>query len=251
MNAISLFQLSFSYDSIEILKNISLSIPQGKFVGIIGPNGGGKTTLLKLIMGFFKPTKGTISIFKETPIKSRTKIGYVPQSYRFDKDFPITVEELVLLGALSKTSIFGTHPKTIKEKAHDLLKEFDLIDHMKKPFGALSGGMAQKALLARALLNDPDILLLDEATANIDPLSTTVILEKLEKLKSKKTILLITHDLKTVVEKVDLVLCVQQSISSYRPEEICKHFGFGLYHTPLIEPLKHIKKADEPLFVLK
>ncbi len=250
-NAITLSHLSFFYGSTQVLKNTSLSIPQGAFIGIIGPNGGGKTTLLKLLMGFLFPTKGNISILGKSPVQARTKIGYVPQFYRFDKDFPITVEEIVLLGALSKTSFFGTYPKSIKEKAHELLKEFDLFEHMKKPFGALSGGMAQKTLLARALLNDPDILLLDEPTANIDALSTIAILKKLEKLKLKKTILLVTHDLKTVAEKVDQVLCVQQTITSYLPQEICKHFAFGLYHTPLIEPSKIStpRESDASVFI--
>lgn len=233
--AISLSKLSFSYDHTSILENISLRIPQGSFVGIIGPNGGGKTTLLKLLMGFLIPTKGTISLFNETPVKARTRIGYVPQFHRFDKEFPITVEEIVLLGALSKASLFGIYPKSVRAQALELLKEFDLLKHAKKTFGSLSGGMAQKALLARALLSDPDLLLLDEPTANIDAPTSLAILDKLERLKGKKTILLVTHDLKTVAEKVDQVLCVQQGVTSYLPEEICKHFAFGLYHTPLID----------------
>ena len=229
-----LSRLSFAYDHLPIFEDTSLEITSGSFVGIIGPNGGGKTTLLKLLMGFIRPSKGLIHVFGSPPVNARTKIGYVPQFHRCDREFPITVLELVLLGALSKTNIFGVYPKDIKEKALQLIDELGLSSHIKHSFGALSGGLAQRALLARALLSDPELLLLDEPTANVDPTSTTLIMERLEKLKGEKTILLVTHDLQTIVERVDRVLCVQGQITSYLPEEVCKHFAFGLYHTPLL-----------------
>lgn len=230
--AITLSHLQFSYDDLPILKQESLEIERGKFVGIIGPNGGGKTTLLKLLMGFLQPNKGQIRLFGEAPELVRTRIGYVPQVHKCDREFPITVHELVLLGALSNKTL--KYSKEIKEKALSLIDELGLTNHMKKAFGSLSGGLAQRALLARALLCDPELLLLDEPTANVDPASTTLIMEKLESLKTQKTILIVTHDLRTIAEKVDEILCVQGQITTYRPEEICEHFAFGLYHTPLL-----------------
>lgn len=238
---ISLFHLGFSYDDVPILKQETLGIAQGSFVGIIGPNGGGKTTLLKLLMGFLQPTKGQVRVFGQSPEKARRKIGYVPQVHKCDREFPITVQELVLLGALSNTSLFGRYSKETKEKANQLMEELGLSSHMKKTFGSLSGGLAQRALLARALLSDPGLLLLDEPTANVDPASTTLIIEKLESLKTQKTILIVTHDLRTIAEKVDRILCVQGQITSYRPEEICEHFAFGLYHTPLLGTPKKLR----------
>ncbi len=229
---ISLSQLQFAYDDQPILKQESLQIAEGAFVGIIGPNGGGKTTLLKLLMGFLQPTSGRVRIFGQAPEKVRTQIGYVPQVHKCDREFPITVHELVLLGALSKNSL--KYSKETKEKALQLIVELGLSNHLKKTFGSLSGGLAQRALLARALLCDPQLLLLDEPTANVDPQSTSLIIEKLESLKKEKTILIVTHDLRTIVEKVDQILCVQGQITTYRKEEICKHFAFGLYHTPLL-----------------
>lgn len=229
---ITLSHLQFAYDDLPILKQQTLEIERGKFVGIIGPNGGGKTTLLKLLMGFLQPTKGQIRIFGEVPELVRTKIGYVPQVHKCDRDFPITVHELVLLGALSNNTL--KYSKETKEKALALIDELGLTNHLKKAFGSLSGGLAQRALLARALLCDPELLLLDEPTANVDPASTTLIMEKLESLKRQKTILIVTHDLRTIAEKVDQILCVQGQITTYRPEEICEHFAFGLYHTPLL-----------------
>ncbi len=243
--AISISALSFSYENIPVLEQDALEIDKGSFVGIIGPNGGGKTTLLKLLMGFIHPTRGSIHVFGTSPEKARLKIGYVPQFHKCDREFPITVQELVLLGALSKASVFGAYPKEIKEKAFELIEELGLTAHIKQSFGALSGGLAQRALLARALLSDPELLLLDEPTANVDPSSTHMIMQRLEKLKREKTILLATHDLQTIAERVDLVLCVQGQITSYLPCDVCKHFAFGLYHTPLLKTPKNPIKKEE------
>lgn len=232
--AIALSNLSFSYDGIPLIEPNSLEIVKGSFVGIIGPNGGGKTTLLKLIMGFLEPTKGKIRIFGKPPKEARTRIGYVPQIHKCDREFPITLEEIVLLGAVGKVSVFGVYPKESREKAFDLIYELGLSPHIKKSFGSLSGGLAQRTLLARALMSDPELLLLDEPTANVDPGSSALIMEKLEGLKRKKTILIVTHDLRTIAERVDQILCVQKQISTYHPNEICEHFAFGVYHTPLV-----------------
>src|SRR5579872_5339840 len=176
---IEIEDLFFSYEGVNVLQRVHLYIQKGEFVGIMGPNGGGKTTLLKLLMGFLRPTAGTIQV--------QGKIGYVPQAHRTDRDFPIAVNELILLGALSKTTFWGTYPSEVKEKANELMDQLGLTAHKNKVFGSLSGGLAQRALLARALLSDPDLLLLDEATANIDVASTRVIFEILEGLKGKKT----------------------------------------------------------------
>lgn len=232
--AIFLKDVSFSYENVPVLKQINLKIPQGTFVGIMGPNGGGKTTLLKILMGFIKPTSGKVKIFNHPPSRIRTRIGYVPQFHRADREFPITVFELVLMGALAKTSFFGFYPQEIKLKAQALIEELGLGPFMKKPFSSLSGGFAQRALFARALLSDPDLLFLDEPTSNIDAPSATAILDRLENLKGKKTILLVTHDLTTIVKRVDQVVCVQTQATSYLPTEICEHFALGLYHTPLL-----------------
>ena len=241
--AISLVDLSFAYESQMILERISLDIAHGSFVGIIGPNGGGKTTLLKLLMGFLRPTQGHVRLFGRSVVSSRMKIGYVPQLHRCDREFPITVRELILLGALAQASFFGRYPQPIKNKAGELIDELGLRPYAEAAFGSLSGGLAQRALLARALISDPDLLLLDEPTANIDAPSIAAIMQRLELLKQKKTILLVTHDLRTIAERVDQVLCVQKQVTVYRPNEICEHFALGLYHSPLIAP----KKRDHAL----
>jgi zinc transport system ATP-binding protein len=236
---IEIENLFFSYESTHILQKVCFQARKGEFIGIIGPNGGGKTTLLKLLMGFLTPTSGKIRV--------EGKIGYVPQVNRTDRDFPITTSELILLGALSKTTFWGIYPAEIQEKAAVLIDRLGLKNHQDQVFGSLSGGLAQRALLARALLSDPDLLLLDEPTANIDAASTKVIFEILEEIKGVKTILIVTHDLKTIIERVDRVLCVQSEVSSLLPKEVCEHFAFGLYHTPLINPPK--KDLNDALFI--
>lgn len=240
---IEIDDLFFSYGTEgNVLQKICLQIPRGEFVGIIGPNGGGKTTLLKLIMGFLKPAQGKIQV--------RGKIGYVPQAHRTDRDFPITVYELVLLGALSQMTFWGMVPNEVKKQALEWIDRLGLSAHKNKVFGSLSGGLAQRALVARALLSDPDVLLLDEPTANIDAPSTAVLMDLLESLRGKKTILIVTHDLKTIIEKVDRVLCVQEEISSFLPKEVCEHFALGLYHTPLIGlPANHFNRKEDALCI--
>lgn len=224
--SINIEELTFSYNHANVLQHVNLAVETGEFIGIMGPNGGGKTTLLKLIMGFLEPTHGEVFV--------NGKIGYVPQVQKTDRDFPISVYELILLGALSKTNAIGTFPQSVKDHANTLMDRLNLTRYKNIMFGRLSGGLAQRALLARALLSDPDILLLDEPTANIDPISTKVIFEILEELRGKKTILLITHDLSTIIERVDRVVCVKGKVSTFLPKDVCEHFAMGLYHSPLM-----------------
>ena len=222
--------ISFSYRGAPALNDISLSISQGELIGIFGPNGGGKTTLLKLMMGFIVPQTGAVRIFEKEPKEVRHRIGYVPQILRTDPDFPITVAELIALGRLAKRSFTGGFSKEDWIASEYWMEELGLLEHKDKAYGELSGGLAQRALLARALIADPEILLLDEPTANIDAQSLAVVLQTLEGLHGKKTILLITHDLNRTLQKADRLFCVQRTLSIFQPEEICNHFSLGLYH---------------------
>lgn len=232
MSAISVSDLFFSYERLPILEKVNLEVEKGEFIGIVGPNGGGKTTLFKLLMSFLSPTRGTVLLFGKSPSQSRQRIGYVPQTHRTDREFPITVRELVLLGALSEKF---SYPEEMKRRAEGLMEELGLAPFANEPFSSLSGGYAQRALFARALLPDPDILFLDEPTANVDAVTASAILDRLEKLKGGKTILLITHDLRTIVERVDRILCVERRVTSLYPREVCEHFALGLYHAPLLD----------------
>ena len=234
MNKIIEFcQTSFSYRGLPVLQDVNLSIEPGEFIGIFGPNGGGKTTLLRLLLGFITPDSGSLRVFGERPEKVRHRIGYVPQIHRTDPDFPISVSELIALGRLARKPFFGGFTQNDWHECERWIERLGLMDHKDKAYGELSGGLAQRALLARALISDPDLILLDEPTANIDSASLTIFLQTLDDLKGRKTILLVTHDLKAVVQRVSRLLCVQSTISTFQPSEICQHFTLGLYHAPL------------------
>lgn len=229
--AIEIAGVKFQYGEEAVLEEASLQIEAGEFVGLIGPNGGGKTTLLKLMMGFLLPAKGSIRVLGRLPEKAQTLIGYVPQVHQIDRAFPISTEELVYQGAIDS---WGRLSHAAKGRAEGLLQLLDLAPHRQKAIGELSGGLAQRALLARALAGDPQVLLLDEATANVDPHSANAIYEFLDSLKGQKTIVMVTHDLKTAVERVDRIASVHRTIQSFRAAEVCEHFALGLYHTPFV-----------------
>ncbi len=230
---ITVRDLSFSYDKIPILEHVNFSIEQGEFIGIFGPNGGGKTTLLKLLMGMLNPSSGSILLLNQGPKHSRGHIGYVPQALRFDKDFPISVLDVVLMGCLSKLTWWGTYPKGVKEKAMEALEKVDLVQFAKAPFGTLSGGQAQRALIARAIVDNPKILLLDEPTASVDPKAEQEIHQLLVELNKSITIVMVTHDLQSIIDKAQRLLCVHRHVTTMRAKEVCEHFALGLYHTPL------------------
>ncbi len=224
--------LCFSYDKSPVLEDASLKIACGDYAVIFGPNGGGKTTFLKLLIGGLKPTGGTIALMGQEPAKVRDKLGYVPQVQRFDRQFPISVLELVLQGCLSQLRWWGSYPPEAKDAARAALAQVDLLHKEKDAFGTLSGGEMQRALIARALVGNPEILLLDEATAHVDQKTQILIYDLLLKMKGKMTILMVTHDLQPILEKATRLVCINRRLTLYAKEEMCGHFALGLYHPP-------------------
>lgn len=232
-------QVDFSYQRSPVLNNVTFQIQTGEFIGMIGPNGGGKTTLLKLILGFLKPSKGSIKIFDKPAGEHPARpipLAYVPQSVRFDRDFPISVEEVVLSGLIAHLPWYGRFRPADRKAGKEALDRMGLPHLSKESFGTLSGGQAQRVLIARALVSKPQLLLLDEPTASVDSQAESDIYAILNQLKGQMTILMVTHDLRAAIDQVDRVLCVQGGVISLKPEEVCKHFAFGLYHMPLIQP---------------
>jgi zinc transport system ATP-binding protein len=230
--AIKSNNLFFQYEETPILENVSFVIAPGEFVGIFGPNGGGKTTLLKLLLGFLKPQKGSLEILGESPKVAREKMGYVPQISHLDRQFPITVLEVVMMGCLDK-SPWHSYTKDAKEKAREALNQVGMLDFQNHSFGTLSGGQAQRVLIARALVSKPTILLLDEPTASVDASAEESIYKLLEHLKGTMTIIMVTHDLQVMMQKVDRFICVHRDVTSYSQAQVCDHFAQGLYHPPL------------------
>jgi len=232
-DAIHFNSVTFAYRQRAVLDDVSFTVKAGDFVGVIGPNGSGKTTLLKVIMGFLTPQSGKISVFGKSPANAQSKLAYVPQALSFDQLFPISVSELVLSGRLSRTSWLGRYNKEDRKRATAAIEQVGLEANAKQPFGTLSSGERQRALLARALISDPKLLLLDEPCANVDVEAQKVIYSVLEELKKKITIVMVTHDLRVASERVDTILCVEQKLFPMKPQDICEHFAIGLYHGPL------------------
>ncbi|MDF2578388.1 MAG: ABC-type transporter, ATPase subunit [Chlamydiales bacterium] len=224
--------VDFAYREVKVLDNITLQIQEGKFTLVIGPNGGGKTTLLKLIMGLLKPSDGQVLIYDRPPYKAVPLIGYVPQSLKYDRQFPITVIEVVLMGRLFNIEKwYKAYSKKDYEKALEALSIVGMETYVNSVFGELSGGQAQRVLIARAFAAEPRILLLDEPTANVDAQSEAEIYRILFQWHKEKqiTVLMASHHIQKLLTQVDQVLCVQRNISLLKPTEVCNHFAMGLY----------------------
>ena len=228
--------LSFCYEKrFPILEAISFTIEKGDFVGIFGPNGGGKTTLLKLLLGLLAPTKGQVQVLGKQPSEVSHRIGYVPQVRRLDKLFPISVYEVVLQGTLSSFKGWGRFSPQAKKDALDALERVGLQEKADAPFGTLSGGQTQRTLIARALVSQPDILLLDEATVGIDPKGLEEIIQFLLSLRGQITIVMVTHELQVIAKEMSSLLCINRQLSTFTPAQVCEHFVMGLYHPPLMK----------------
>lgn len=217
---IELRGVSFSYDGQPVLRGVNLEIDEREFVTVVGPNGGGKTTLLKLILGLIQPNTGTVRVFGRPPAEARTRIGYVPQHSLADQTFPVRVLDVVLTGRLDRRKVFGAYAPEDHEAAMNALREVELCDHARRPFGALSGGFRQRTLIARALASQPDILLLDEPTANLDVMMEGELYALLKRLHERLTILLVTHDLGFVSDFSKMVVCVKQTIAVHPTGEL-------------------------------
>jgi zinc transport system ATP-binding protein len=208
---IRLEQVNVNIGQVCALDRIDLTISQGDFLGIVGPNGGGKTTLLKLLLGLVKPSAGRV--ISSPPFGAPLRLGYVPQFSQFDKDFPINVTEVVLMGRLVNHLGRGQRFNLQDRKAvQNLLGKLEIGDLRDRQIGQLSGGQLQRVLIARALAMEPDLLLLDEPTASLDTHYTTELHGLLTNLNRKTTIVLVTHDLGLLTSGVNKVACLNQKL---------------------------------------
>lgn len=218
--AIELDHVSFSYLGVPVLEDVTLRVPEGEFLGIVGPNAGGKSTLLKLVLGLIEPTAGTVRVHGLPPRRGRADIGYVPQYPAFARDFPVTVEQVVLMGRLGKGSWFGGYSRTDHQVVQRVMAETEVGDLADKRIHTLSGGQLQRVLVARALATEPRILLLDEPTANIDQRVETDIFDLLKQLNARMTILLVSHDVTFISKYVQRVACLNRSLLCHTTEAV-------------------------------
>ena len=213
--AVEFSRVHFSYNEGKdwAIEDAHLKIKQGDFVGIIGPNGAGKSTFVKLMLGFYQPSSGAIKLFGKSPefASQRKRVGYVPQFKSFRQDLPMTVREMVLMGS-TKFSLFYRPSKKDSETCEKLLSEFDCSELANVSVGELSGGELQRCLLARALIQDPDLLVLDEPTASIDPTGEKNIFDHLHKFKGQKTIFVVSHDFHFISSYIDTLICVSRKV---------------------------------------
>lgn len=222
---ISMNNVSYAYENKAALTNINFAIPHGAFMGLVGPNGGGKTTLIKLLLGIIKPDSGTISLFQE-PIgkfKSWNRIGFVSQkSNSFNKGFPATVFEVVSMGLTAKIGYFKFLKKHHKAKILQAIDQVGLNDFTHQNIGNLSGGQQQRVFIARSLVNDPDLLILDEPTVGVDNENVQRFYDLLHQLKNQRniTLLLVTHDTGMITEHATDIVCLNKTLHFHGgPEE--------------------------------
>ena len=228
--------VDFSYDGSEelVLENINLIVEKGEFACVVGPNGGGKTTLLRLILGLNKPLRGKISLFGQSPEQVRHRIGYVPQFSKFDSNFPVSVLDVVLMGCLSKSFWWGSFSKKQTQDAIEALETVGLKNFVHKSFADLSGGQKQRALIARAIMSQPELLLLDEPTASVDIHGTEQFYKMFAEMNKKFTILIVSHDIGFVSSKVKSVICVRKNlqihpVSELTGESLQKMYGLDVH----------------------
>ncbi len=215
--------MDFSYNGEAVLSDINLTIREHDFMAVIGPNGGGKSTLIRLILGLLKPDKGQIRVLGERPGKFTQALGYVPQNVHINDHFPITALDVVLMGCLGTGRRFGQSRlsrKKCEKKGFATLERLGMAEHAHKKIGELSGGQCQRVFIARALMTRPRLLLLDEPTAGIDSGGRADFLNLLKTLNKDVAIVVVTHDLFAVSGYVKSVACVNHRLHYHSQEEI-------------------------------
>lgn len=218
----------FSYNSLTVLTEVDFRVDELDLAFIVGPNGGGKTTLIKLVLGLLQPDHGEVRVFGEPPVRSRNRIGYTPQYMHYDPHFPITVRDIVLTGRAGERW-GGFYSRSDKKYAMEMMSQIGISDLSNELFSSLSGGQRQRVLIARALASDPDLLLLDEPTANVDAEAGDKLFKIIRELNRKMTILMVSHDLGFVSNIVKKVICVNQKVVIHPTSEITNEAIRSLY----------------------
>ena len=233
-NPIELRNVTFGYpphgDRRPVLIDINLTVPPRDFLGVIGPNGGGKTTLLKLILGWHKPQNGCVTVFGGESCRARRRIGYVPQHATIDRTVPANVLDVVLTGLLAQSPAGVKYPSRCIEQARSTMKQTGIDDLAHRPVNTLSGGQLQRVLIARAIVGSAELLLLDEPTAGVDVHMEKSLIDLLIELNHKMTIVMVSHDIAFVSANIKRVACLNRTLTCHAAREVSEQTVANIYH---------------------
>ena len=235
---IEIEDLWFSYNGRPALRNVNLTVEAGDFAAVIGPNGGGKTTLLKLMLGLLTPDKGKVRIMGRSPASARDRMGYAPQESGGTNTFPISVMDVVLMGRMRGGGGFKRFTDMDRDACRRALKRVGVWDCRDRKLNELSGGQRQRVLVARALASEPELLFLDEPTANVDKKGESDIYSLLKELNQDATIIVVSHDMVALSSYIKSVICVSQDVHFHNAPEITKDMLEMAYHCP-VELIAH------------
>lgn len=228
-------------DDSPILESVNLSVYENDFLGIIGPNGGGKTTLLKAILGLLTPRSGKIDFVRATG-KGKINIGYLPQINQIDKKFPISVFDVIMSGiSIPAGRLYFRYTKSQKDKVRDVAIKMGVENYLQSPIGDLSGGQLQRTLLGRAIIDDPDLLILDEPNSYVDKRFETNFYNILDEINKTTAVILVSHDVGTVISLVKNIACVNRGIHYHSGANITNEWLEEHYMSCPIEIVGHGK----------
>lgn len=223
----------------NVLNDVSLTIYQDDFLGVIGPNGGGKTTLLKSILGLLRPESGAITFYeKEQPTPS-INIGYLPQINQIDKKFPISVSEVILSGLTLQKQLFRRYSASDKKRVSEVAERLGISNLLPRAIGELSGGQLQRVMLGRAIIDNPKLIILDEPSTYVDKLFETNFYKLLGDLNQEIAIMLVSHDVGTIISLVKNVACVNQGLHYHSGTNVSQEWLISAYESCPIEILGH------------
>ncbi len=216
---IRLNSVTAGYDGRAQIRDVSLAVGSGDFAGVTGPNGGGKTTLARVMLGLLKPMSGTMEYSLDGQPVEHLRMGYLPQYSAIDKDFPISVEQTVLSGLNAEAGLFGRISAPLRERAHETMMEMGLEGMERRHIKALSGGELQRVLLARAMVSRPEVLILDEPDTYIDGRSEQLMHDTLQRISRNCCVVMVSHDLQLVESLANVMVSVDETVSVTRLQE--------------------------------
>lgn len=227
--------VSLQIDGREVLRDVDLRVEANDYLALLGPNGGGKSTLLKVILGLVAPDRGEVRVFGRAPRRAKGRVGYVPQHVRFDLDFPIRVIDAVRMGRLASFSPFSARRRRPGDRAaaRRALERVEMVELAERPIGALSGGQLQRVLIARALVQEPQLLLLDEPTASLDERIGRSIWDLFEELSAEMAVVVVSHDIGAISRSVRAVACLNRDLHMHPSKELTADIFEAAYGCPV------------------